>query len=84
MAYPVCVQVFDAWTSVRKGLVDRGYRGELIENITRGLNIDIEVCYKQTELAALHQSLCDGHPPDLVASVGLHEPTKSPMPPLRK
>ena len=26
-----------------KGLVDRGYRGELIENIKRDFNIDIEV-----------------------------------------
>ena len=44
LASPVCEQVSDAWPSVRKGLVDRGYRGELIENIKRDFNIDIEVC----------------------------------------
>lgn len=42
LASPVCEQVSDAWPSVRKGLVDRGYRGELIENIKR--DFDIEVC----------------------------------------
>ncbi|MDE6532599.1 MAG: transposase [Muribaculaceae bacterium] len=44
LASPVCEQVSDAWPSVRKGLVDRGYRGELIENIKRHFNIDNEVC----------------------------------------
>lgn len=44
LASPVCEQVSDAWPSVRKGLVDRGYRGVLIENIKRDFNIDIEVC----------------------------------------
>ncbi len=44
LASPVCEQVSDAWPSVRKRLVDRGYRGELIENIKRDFNIDIEVC----------------------------------------
>lgn len=44
LATPVCEQVSDAWPSVRKGLVDRGYRGELIENIKLDFNIDIEVC----------------------------------------
>ena len=43
-ASPVCEQLSDAWPSVRKGLADRGYRGELIENIKRDFNIDIEVC----------------------------------------
>ncbi len=44
LASPVCEQVSDAWPTVRKGLVDCGYRGELIENIKRDFNIDIEVC----------------------------------------
>lgn len=44
LASPVCEQVSDAWPSVRKGLVDRGYRGEVIKNIKRDFNIDIEVC----------------------------------------
>ena len=43
LASPVWEQVADAWALLRKGLVDRGYRGELIENIKRDLNIDIEV-----------------------------------------
>ncbi len=43
LASPVCEQVSDTWPSVKKGLVDRGYRGEIIENIKRDFNIDIEV-----------------------------------------
>ena len=44
LAWPVCEQVSDAWPSVRKGLVDRGYRGQIVDDIKRDFNIDIEVC----------------------------------------
>lgn len=44
LAAPVCEQVSDTWPSVRKGLVDRGYRGQLVEDIKRDFDIDIEVC----------------------------------------
>ena len=37
-----------------KRLVDRGYRGELIENIKRDFNIDIEVCSTPNGPKRLH------------------------------
>lgn len=87
LASPVCEQVSDAWPSVRKGLVDRGYRGELIENIKRDFNIDIEVCSTPTEQTDSLQNRFDGWWNALshgwMVFVGLHEIMKSPMIPLR-
>lgn len=44
LAEPLCERVADAWPSIKKGLADRGYRGELAENIKRDFSIDIEIC----------------------------------------
>lgn len=44
LAEPLCAQVDDAWPTVRKCLVDRGYRGKLVDRIKDELDIDIEVC----------------------------------------
>lgn len=44
LARPICRQVDDAWPIVRKGLLDRGYRGKLVEEIRCELGMDIEVC----------------------------------------
>lgn len=44
LASPLCGQVSDAWPTIRKGLVDRGYRGNLVDEIKKVFDIDIEVC----------------------------------------
>ena len=44
LAVTLCEKVDDAWPTVKKGLVDRGYRAKQVEEIKNDFDIDIEVC----------------------------------------